>query len=227
MIELEKACFAYEDGTEALRDFSFSFEKGRCYCLQGPNGCGKSSLFRILNGLDFVTSGTYRFDGEEITRAKLRDRKAAKAFHRRIGYLFQDPEIQLFTRSVEDEVAFGLRQLGLSEEDTAARTDRYLKMLELERVRKKAPFNLSGGEKKRCALAAVLAMEPEVLILDEPMAGLDEEGQAWITDFMEKLRSPERLILFATHSSDLAGKAADTRIFMNREHTIAAPGQQA
>lgn len=220
MILLNDVSYRYPDGTPGLSHVSLHLQAGECCVLSGPNGSGKSTLFRILNGLAFPQSGTYLFDGQPVTENYLRNKKNAAAFHRRIGYLFQNSETQLFTRSVEDEVAFGLWQLGLPEKEVHTRTDHYLEMLNLKEMRHRAPFHLSGGEKKRCALAAVLAMEPQALIMDEPLGGLDEEGQRWISDCILSLKGKDRLILAATHSRSLADSLADRVLTMDKEHGI-------
>lgn len=220
MIDLNDITYLYPDGTPGLNHVSLHLQAGECCVLTGPNGSGKSTLFRILNGLAFPQSGSYLLDDQPITESYLRNKKNAAAFHRRIGYLFQNSETQLFTRSVEDEVAFGLWQLGLSEEEVHARTDHYLQMLSLTAMRHRAPFHLSGGEKKRCALAAVLAMEPQVLIMDEPLGGLDEEGQRWISDCIRSLKREDRLIILATHNRSLADSLADRILTMDKNHEI-------
>lgn len=219
MIRLEHLNYHYHQ-IPALCDITYDFEQGKCYCIQGPNGCGKSTLFRILNGLAFPTSGKYLLDGTEITEKKMKRPDFAKAFHGKIGYVFQNPEVQLFCKTVEDEIAFGLFQLGLSEEEVRARVEKYLKMLNLEALRKRAPYHLSGGEKKRVALGAVLAMDPPVLMFDEPMSGLDEDGQKWVISFIKSLKSTDRLILISTHYREVADELADVRIVMNKAHQI-------
>jgi cobalt/nickel transport system ATP-binding protein len=191
---------------------------GTCYSIIGPNGCGKSTLFRVLNGLSFPTKGRFIFDGTVIDERYLKDEQNARDFHRSIGYVFQDSEVQLFTRSVEDEIALGLFQLGLDEKEVEERVEYYLKLLEIEDLRYRAPFNLSGGEKKRVALAAIFAMKPEVLILDEPLAGLDEEGQKFITDFIIKQKSTDKLIIISTHNRELAEAVSDVVVHMDKNH---------
>ena len=223
MIELIDVSFAYEGGENALNHVSLRFEEGKCYCIQGPNGCGKSTLFRILCGLSFPSSGQYLLDGEEVTEKKLRDKKAAADFHRRIGFLFQNAEVQLFTRSVEDEIAFGLWQMGLPEAEVRARTEKYISLLELSNVRKRAPFNLSGGEKKRCAFASVLAMDPPILIMDEPISGLDENGQKWVMDFIRSIDKPSKSIIIASHNAEIARNVADVIVPMTSRHSLKTP----
>lgn len=220
MIELKNITYKYNDGTLALNNINLNLVAGKCYCLTGPNGSGKSTLFRILNGLSFPTNGKYLFDGTEITEKYLHNKKNAVAFHSRIGYLFQNSETQLFTRSVEDEIAFGLYQLELPEDEVHKRTEHFLEALSLSDMRHRAPFNLSGGEKKRCALAAVLAMEPDVLILDEPLNGLDEDGEKFVLECIRNLKSPDRLIIVASHNSQFVEEISDETIRLDKDHHI-------
>lgn len=220
MIELNNVTYKYYDGTLALDNINLKLTAGECYCLTGPNGSGKSTLFRILNGLSFPTKGKYIFDGTEITEKYLHNKKNAVAFHSRIGYLFQNSETQLFTRSVEDEIAFGLYQLELPEDEVHKRTEHFLEALSLSDMRHRAPFNLSGGEKKRCALAAVLAMEPDVLILDEPLNGLDEDGEKFVLECIRNLKSSDRLIIVASHNSQFVEEISDETIRLDKDHHI-------
>lgn len=218
LIRLENISYSYEK-YKALDKVSLSFEK-KCYVIQGPNGCGKSTLFRILTGLSFPSGGHYYFKGEEVNEKYLKSDRNRMKFHKAIGFVFQDPEVQLFTRSVEDEIAFGLFQLDKDPSEIRETVDKYIKMLNLENVRERAPFNLSGGEKKRVALAAILAMDPEILILDEPLNGLDEDGQNFVTSLLFKLKSTGRLIILSSHNSAFSEKIADTHILMNKDHRI-------
>ncbi len=219
MIELKDITYSY-DKNKVLDDISISFQDGKCYVIEGPNGCGKSTLFRILNGLSFPDSGSYIFNGMEITEKKLHDKRISREFHKQIGYVFQNSETQLFTRSVEDEIAFGLYQLGYDDNEVKNRTEKYMELLQISSLHDRAPFSLSGGEKKRCALAAVLAMEPEVLIMDEPISGLDEDGQNWIISFIQELKKENRLIIIATHDKQLSDAVSDEIIRMDKYHHI-------
>ncbi len=121
---------------------------------------------------------------------------------------------------MEDEIAFGLWQSGLSEEEVHERTEKYISLLQLEAVRSRVPFSLSGGEKKRTALAAVFAMEPLIFIMDEPMSGLDEEGQKFVSDFIRDMCTDDRMMIVATHDREFADNIADVKLFMNRDHRI-------
>lgn len=219
MIELKNIDYYY-DQRKVLDDISAVFPDGTCTCIDGPNGCGKSTLFRILSGLAFPSRGTYLLDGIAVTPERMKDKVFLQTMHRKIGYLFQDSQTQLFTRSVEDEIAFGLFQLGCSREEVHAKTEKYIAMMGLEEVRKSAPFNLSGGEKKKTALAAVLAMNPEILILDEPAASLDEDGQAWLLNFLKQIKAEKKTLILATHQKELEDAIADQTIQMNKLHQL-------
>lgn len=221
MIELRNVSFQYEGSEEkALDNISVFFEQGKCTCITGPNGCGKSTLFRILLGLETAAEGQYLLDGEEITQKKLADPAFAMHFHRKIGFVFQNSEVQLFTSSVEEEIAFGLRQLGLPEGAVKEKTDEYLERFGLTKLRRRAPWGISGGEKKRTALAAVFAMEPKVLVIDEPISGLDEDAQSWVMKFLRESRTPERTIIVGTHDKRLVMGLADVQVRMNKFHRL-------
>jgi cobalt/nickel transport system ATP-binding protein len=221
MIELSHITYTYpSSGQKALDDVSLTIEDGTCAVLEGPNGCGKSTLFRILLGLSFPQKGTYLFDGEEITEKKLKNEACAAAFHKKIGFVFQNSEVQLFTDSVANEIAFGLYQLHLPENEVRERVEKALSEFGLTDLRDRAPFQLSGGEQKRTAMAAVFSMEPKVIVLDEPLASLDEDGQAFVLSYLKARRDEGTTLIVATHSRDLASSLGDTCIRMDKNHRI-------
>ncbi|HBL41366.1 MAG TPA: cobalt ABC transporter [Ruminococcaceae bacterium] len=203
LIELNHISFSYpNEQSQVLSDFSCAFEKGECCAVSGDNGSGKSTLFRIINGLSFPQNGSYFFDGVEITKQYLSCNAQAKQFHKRIGFLFQNTDVMLFQPTVYDEIAFGPRQLGLSENEIDRRVCDCISLLGLEAVRNKAPYHLSTGQKKRVALASVLSLNPDVLILDEPLAGLDKTTQALFSELFADWKSSEKTLIFATHDEN-------------------------
>lgn len=212
MIKLKDICFAY-DSEPVLAHFEMSVEKGEMVVIKGDNGCGKSTLLNIINGLAFAEIGTYTFDGEEISAKSMKNELFAKRLHQRLGYVFQNTDSQLFCPSVRDEIAFGPAQMGLTEDEINARVNDMLSLLEIEHLSDRAPYHLSMGEKKKVALAAVLAVNPEVIALDEPMNFLDKKTRAWIKEFLERMKNAGKTIIIVSHTEDF-DKIADKIIEM-------------
>lgn len=214
-IKLDNVSYAYDlqDGF-VLKDLSLELEAGQCLIVEGDNGAGKSTLFRVLNGLAFPQKGSYEFDGIVITDKYLEDNVNSKGFHKRVGYLFQNPDVMLFNNNVYDEIAFGPRQMGLSEEEIAKITNDCLQLFMVEGLQEKAPYHLSGGQKKKVALASVMALNPEVLILDEPLAGLDRKSQAWFIEFLKELKQAGKTIIIATHEDELKKQLGDKELVL-------------
>ena len=210
IIELKNISFKYEKGDEpVLTDLDLKVEEGTCLAVTGDNGSGKTTLFRIINGLSFPDKGEYLYKGDTINEAYLKDNACSKRFHKEIGYLFQNPDTMLFNSSVYDEVAFGPRQMGLRDEEVEERVRDCLKLFEIEDLADKVPYHLSGGQKKWVALASVIALNPEVLVLDEPFAGLDSKKEAWLVDFLSELKAAGKTLIIATHKEEIIKDLAD------------------
>lgn len=207
MIKLDDICFAY-DSTPVLKHFGTEVADGEFVVIKGDNGCGKSTLLNIINALEFAEIGTYTFDGTVIDKKAMKNEQFAKAFHQKIGYVFQNTDAQLFCSSVYDEIAFAPRQMQLNEAEVAKRVDDMLKLTGTEHLKERAPFHLSMGEKKKVAVASVLAMNPQVLILDEPMNFLDKKSREWLVEFLNQMHSVGKTIIIVSHTDDF-DKMAD------------------
>ena len=219
MIELKNVCYAY--GNEiALRYINLNIQKGESVIIQGPNGCGKSTLIKILNGIIFPMEGSYTYEDHEITEKALKDSRFAKWFHQQMGYVFQNADTQLFCGSVEEEIAFGPVQMGLSEAEIKKRTEDCLHLFGLEKLRDRPPYHLSGGEKRKVSLACILSLNPEVLILDEPLAGLDEKTQDMLVDFLQSFHKAGKTLITITHNRQLAETIGTRFACMNEEHEL-------
>ena len=219
MIELKNVCYAY--GNEiALRYINLNIQKGESVIIQGPNGCGKSTLIKILNGIIFPMEGSYTYEDHEITEKALKDSRFAKWFHQQMGYVFQNADAQLFCGSVEEEIAFGPVQMGLSEAEIKKRTEDCLHLFGLEKLRDRPPYHLSGGEKRKVSLACILSLNPEVLILDEPLAGLDEKTQDMLVDFLQSFHKAGKTLITITHNRQLAETIGTRFACMNEEHEL-------
>ncbi|MDR0817695.1 MAG: energy-coupling factor ABC transporter ATP-binding protein [Clostridiales Family XIII bacterium] len=229
MIELRDISFSYDnshdnsyDKAPALADISLNIEQGESVSLLGSNGSGKSTLLKLLNGLIFADSGTYRFDGEEITKKRLEDERFAKLFHQRMGFIFQNSDTQLFCADVYDEIAFGPRQMGHAEAEVRERTEDLLELLHLKGFEHRQPYHLSGGEQRKVALAAVLSMNPDVLVLDEPMNGLDPKTERWLAEFLVRLNESGKTIILSTHNIGLVQEISKRSILFSEDHRIVA-----
>lgn len=220
--------YAYLGRFPALDDVSFDVRHGEKLALLGANGCGKSTLLKVLAGLVFCPQGTLHAFGEQVTEDRLEDAQFSAAFRSRVGVVFQNSDAQIFSPTVREEVAFGPLQLDLDRAEAAARVSDVLGMLGIEALADRAPFQLSGGEKKRVAIASVLVMNPEVLLFDEPTAGLDPRTQAWLVDLITELSAGGKTIVHATHDLDLARGLADRCLVFGEDHRLlatAAPAQ--
>jgi cobalt/nickel transport system ATP-binding protein len=211
----------------ALADVSLEVSRGEMVALLGANGCGKSTLLKVLDGLVFPGSGEFRAFGELVTEDSLEDEQFSMAFRSRVGFVFQNSDAQVFSPTVRDEIAFGCLQLGISRDETLQRIDDVLDMLEIGDLADRAPFQLSGGQKKRVAIASVLVMNPDVLLFDEPTAGLDPRTQAWLIDLMVELSAAGKTIVHATHDLDALDRIASRCVVFGEDHRVVRTGTPA
>ena len=223
----ESLGFRYLDRYPALVDVSMDVRRGEKLALLGANGSGKSTLLKVLDGLVFPQTGTFRAFGSEVTEDTLEDEQMSAGFRSRVGFVFQNSDAQVFSPSVREEIAFGPLQMGMSSDETAQRVDDVLAMIGIADLVDRAPFQLSGGQKKRVAIASVLVMNPEVLLFDEPTAALDPRTQEWLTGLIEELADAGKTIVHATHDLEVLDRLADRCLVFSEEHRIVAEGTPA
>lgn len=225
VFDVRGVSFAYEGKQPALEEVTFEVCAGESWVVLGANGCGKSTLLKVLDGLYFPTRGSLSAFGRPLTEQALNDDEFNFAFRRRVGLVFQDSDVQLFLPSVVDEVAFAPLQLGLPPVEVDQRVEQALQALRIEKLRDRPPHRLSGGEKRRVALASLLSLRPTVWLLDEPTTGLDPRSQSWLVDFILEQRRAGNTILTATHDLTLAAQIATRILVFDEDHHIAASGE--
>jgi cobalt/nickel transport system ATP-binding protein len=199
---------------------------GESIAILGANGSGKSTLLKILCGLVFPSSGTAKAFGTFLSEAgmELNRSEFARYFRRRVGMVFQDADSQLFSPVVWEEVSFAPLQLGLPEQDVQKRVNEAMSLLGILHLRDRSPQSLSEGEKRRLAIASVLSLGPDILLLDEPSSDLDPRTKVWLESFLKELHGGGKTIITATHDLELAADTADRCIVLNEQHSIAGEG---
>ena len=209
MIEVKNLKYSYNSQYQALKGVSLKVNKGEMVSLLGKNGAGKSTLFLHLNGIYEPDEGQVFIDGEELKY----DKKSLLKFRQKVGIVFQNPDDQIFAPTVEEDVAFGPLNLGLPMEEVQDRVEEALARVGMSGFEKAAPHHLSGGQKKRVAIAGILAMKPEIMVLDEPTAGLDPQGVTNLSILLKQLNDEGITIIISTHEVDLVPDYAD-KIFV-------------
>ncbi len=198
LFEVDRVSYSYQ-GQPALRDLTLAIAEGTRIALLGANGSGKSTLLRILDGLYFPNSGAVRFRGDDLCEDHFADDAFAYDFRRQVGMVFQNPDVQLFNPTVFDEVAFGPLQLRWPKSQVRDRVAEILDRLRISHLKDRIPHRLSGGEKKRVALASVLVLDPAVLLLDEPTSALDPRSQSQLIDLLVEWGGGAKSVITATH----------------------------
>lgn len=231
-IVLEHVAYTYMPGTpfeqQALKDVSATIEQGSLTAIAGHTGSGKSTLLQQFNGLLQPTAGRVLVDGVDINPKAKKERAAARSVRLKVGMVFQYAEQQLFEETVAKDIAFGPKNLGLSDEETAARVKEAMQLVHLdyETYAKRSPFALSGGQMRRVAIAGVLALQPEYLVLDEPVAGLDPHGREELIATIRHLHEKEHVtIVLVSHNMDDIARLADHVLIMSHGQLVcdAAP----
>jgi cobalt/nickel transport system ATP-binding protein len=222
LFEIDQLTFRYER-TNALNDLSLSIPEGSRVALLGANGSGKSTLLRLLDGLYFPETGSVTYRGEQLTEENFSNDEFAYAFRRQVGLVFQNPDSQLFNPTVFDEVAFSPLQMRWSKVEIRERVMETLDWLRIGHLKDRAPQRLSGGEKKRVALASVLVLDPAVLLLDEPTAGLDPRSQGQLIDLLVQWGGGAKSVIIATHDLDDLRDTVD-RCYVLDSGNLAAEG---
>lgn len=208
VVDIGKLFYTYGDGNVALKDMNLSVERGEQVAIMGPNGAGKSTLLKIIGGLLFPFKGELKIFGEKVTK------KNADRLRRKVGILFQDPDDQIFMPKVWDDIAFGPINMGLGGSEIKRRVKVAMKQTGLTGFEDRTAHHLSFGEKKRVAIAGILAMRPALLLLDEPTANLDPKGREEMINIIKRLRTT---VIFSTHDVDTAIIMAEKALILNKE----------
>lgn len=219
MIKIKNGSYHYSD-TVGIHDINLNISKGDTVCIMGPNGSGKSTLLKLIIGLYSFEKGDYYFKDCKIDASFLNDNKKAGDFFHHFGFVFQNPDIQLFNMTVYDEVAFGLRNLELSEEEIHQRTLDCLALLEITHLQDRVPYHLSGGEKKLVAIASVLVMNPEVIIFDEPFNGLSPKYRTLITNLIQSLQNIGKTFIISSHHFTQIRPLVNKAYIFTEDHTL-------
>jgi cobalt/nickel transport system ATP-binding protein len=225
LFALHDVGYKYSGRQVALDGVSLTIWPGERVVLLGANGSGKSTLLKLLDGIVGPTSGSIRALGLDV--AAVAAGEDGFHFHREVGLVFQDPDIQLFSATVLDDVAFGPLQLGLDRNEVGQRCDEALAEMGIAHLADRAPFELSGGEKKRAAIASVLSLRPQVVLLDEPTASLDPRTKWILVDLIQRLAAAGRTLIVATHELDIVPLIADRVVVLNEQGKIVADGPPA
>lgn len=219
MIRIQDGNYHYTEDT-GIHDIQLQIQKGETVGLMGPNGAGKSTLFKILVGLLPLSSGQYHFKDWTIDQDFLKDPHRVGQLFQQVGLIFQNSDTQLFNTSVYDELAFGPRQLGLAESEVDQRVKDTLGLLEIEHLRDRIPYHLSGGEKKLVAIASVLTMNPSLLLFDEPFNGLSPKYQKLIVALLQELKTAGKTIVISSHHFEQIAPIVERVLLFSEEHTI-------
>jgi len=224
IFELTDVSYRYHGSIPALERINLQIRPGESVTILGANGSGKSTLLHLLDGLIFPVSGTINAYDEALTEEKLETDGFRCFFRSRVGFVFQNPDIQLFCPTVFEELAFGPLQLGLPSGEVKKRVDDVLDMLGIAPLRDRSPSQLSGGEKKKVAIASVLSLNPQVLLMDEPTSSLDPRTRHWFTDLVGELKKAGKTIVISTHELSLVAKVSSRVLVLTEDHAIAADG---
>jgi len=218
MIEVLDVYFKYPSGVEALKGVSLTIQDGEFVAIMGENGAGKTTLVKHFNGLLKPTKGKVLVDGVETTKVSV------ATLARTVGFVFQNPDHQLFSETVEEEIAFALKNFGFSQDVIEKRVEWALNLLGLTQYRKTSPFMLSGGERKRVALASVLAWDPKILILDEPTIGQDYQQKEKLRQFILQMRAQGKTVVIVTHDVEFVAEC-NPRVVLMRGGKIVGDGE--
>ena len=218
MIEIKDVYFTYPNDVEALKGIRLTIEEGEFVAIMGQNGAGKTTLVKHFNGLLKPTKGQVLVGGVDTTKVSV------ATLSRNVGFVFQNPDNQLFSETVEQEIAFALRNFKFSEEIIENRITWALNLLGLTEYRKTSPFLLSGGERKRVALASVLAWDPAMLILDEPTIGQDYEQKEKLRQFILQMKTQKKTVIIVTHDVEFVAEC-NPRVLLMCEGKITADGE--
>jgi energy-coupling factor transport system ATP-binding protein len=218
MIEVKDVYFTYPSHVEALKGVSVDIRDGEFVAVMGQNGAGKTTLVKHFNGLLKPTKGQVLVDGSDTTK------KSIASLARSVGFVFQNADHQLFSETVEEEISFALRNFGFNDDVTKNRVSWALNLLGLTQYQKTSPFMLSGGERKRVALASVLAWDPKILILDEPTIGQDYQQKEKLRQFILQMRTQGKTIVMVTHDVEFVAEC-NPRVVLMREGRITADGE--
>lgn len=224
LFTVQNVSYDYIPGYPVLSKVNLDIYHGESLVILGANGSGKSTLLKLLSGLHYPTAGLISAFGQELNEKSLENPDFLQSFRQKVGFIFQNSDAQLFSATVYDELAFAPLQAGLSSDIVAKRVEDTANLLGIDHLLERPPYRLSGGEKKKVALASVLSVNPEVLFLDEPTNGLDPRTQYWLVEFLIALKSAGKTVITATHDLSIVEDIAERIVVIRENHTVAADG---